>query len=119
MRGNQAVEYSGSYYSQSNKGWRDMRCRHTQVSDSRVTMTRELVAMGLSKRGAYTKRQLEFVGVPWPPPRGWLRALIGDQVCRCCLDGFLGLVVTDLVGTEESVSARSNRSFRTQRCDHV
>jgi hypothetical protein len=39
----------------------------------RVTAEEILAAMTI--RGGWTRRTLESWGVPWPPPKGWRRAL--------------------------------------------
>ena len=31
-------------------------------------------------RGGWTREQLKAIGVPWPPPKGWLRAVIGTSI---------------------------------------
>lgn len=31
-------------------------------------------------KGGWTKAQLETINVSWPPPKGWLEALIGSMV---------------------------------------
>lgn len=31
-------------------------------------------------RGGWTKAQLEAIGIGWPPPKGWVDALIGSMV---------------------------------------
>ena len=33
-----------------------------------------------NSRGGWTKAQLEAVGVSWPPPKGWLDAVIGLEI---------------------------------------
>lgn len=32
-----------------------------------------------TKRGGWTKKSLASMGVPWPPPKGWKRALINGR----------------------------------------
>lgn len=33
------------------------------------------IEAGKSRRGGFTRKTLEGWGVPWPPPKGWRRAL--------------------------------------------
>ena len=42
-------------------------------------LTREEVEAGRSPAGGFTKRQLAEWGVPWPPPAGWLQALLRGE----------------------------------------
>jgi hypothetical protein len=39
-------------------------------------LTPEEVEAGRSPAGGFTRKQLAAWGVPWPPPSGWLRALL-------------------------------------------
>jgi hypothetical protein len=43
------------------------------------TLTREEVEAGRSPAGGFTRAQLAAWGVPWPPPSGWLHALLRGQ----------------------------------------
>ena len=40
---------------------------------------REEVEAGRSPAGGFTKKQLASWGVPWPPPAGWLHALMRGE----------------------------------------
>jgi len=42
-------------------------------------LTREEVEAGRSAAGGFTRAQLAAWGVPWPPPAGWLQALLGRE----------------------------------------
>jgi hypothetical protein len=42
-------------------------------------LTPEEVEAGRSPAGGFTRAQLAAWGVPWPPPSGWLRALLRGQ----------------------------------------
>jgi hypothetical protein len=42
-------------------------------------LTREEVEAGRSPAGGFTRKQLAAWGVPWPPPAGWLQALLRGQ----------------------------------------
>lgn len=44
-----------------------------------IVLTRELIEAG-SRNGGYTKNQLIVLGAPWPPRKGWKRALIGKKI---------------------------------------
>ncbi len=44
-------------------------------------LTPEEVEAGRSPAGGFTRKQLAAWGVPWPPPSGWLQALLrGEEV---------------------------------------
>ena len=30
--------------------------------------------------GAWTRSQLEAIGVPWPPARGWIKTVLGKTI---------------------------------------
>jgi hypothetical protein len=42
-------------------------------------LTPEQVEAGRSPAGGFTRAQLAEWNVPWPPPTGWLRALLRDE----------------------------------------
>ena len=42
-------------------------------------LTQEEVEAGRSPRGGFTRKQLAVWGVPWPPPAGWLQALVRGE----------------------------------------
>jgi hypothetical protein len=42
-------------------------------------ISREEVEAGRSPAGGFTRAQLAQWGVPWPPPSGWLRALLREE----------------------------------------
>jgi hypothetical protein len=42
-----------------------------------VPMTRDEIEAGRTPAGGFTKAQLAKWGVPWPPPKGWKKALLG------------------------------------------
>jgi hypothetical protein len=39
----------------------------------------EEIEAGRSLAGGFTKKQLAAWGVPWPPPAGWLQALLRGE----------------------------------------
>ena len=42
-------------------------------------LTPEEVEAGRSPAGGFTRKQLAAWGVPWPPPAGWLQALLRGE----------------------------------------
>jgi hypothetical protein len=42
-------------------------------------ISREELEAGRSAAGGFTRKQLAQWGVPWPPPAGWLRALLREE----------------------------------------
>ena len=42
-------------------------------------VTREEIEAARTPKGGWTRAQLEVWGVPWPPPKGWLRALVSGK----------------------------------------
>ena len=32
-----------------------------------------------NQKGGYTRRHLESLGVPWPPPKGWRKAILASE----------------------------------------
>lgn len=48
--------------------------------DFPATITDELLLEAASDRHGYTRKQLAIIGVPWPPPRGWKRGVVGKPI---------------------------------------
>lgn len=45
-----------------------------------LVLTAELIHECSTKRGGFTKAQLEFIGITWPPKAGWLKERIGTTM---------------------------------------
>ena len=43
-----------------------------------VVITREYINSNKTARGAWTKVQIEALGLEWPPTNGWINCLIGE-----------------------------------------
>ena len=41
-----------------------------------MKVTREEIEAGKTEKGGFTRKQLEAWGVPYPPPKGWMEALM-------------------------------------------
>ncbi len=48
-----------------------------------------MIENGLSSKGGYNKKQLEILGVEWPPQKGWKSALIGTMISQKQYQDFL------------------------------
>jgi hypothetical protein len=54
---------------------------HEQLDTSHLQAVGEdVIDAARSPRGGWTKAQLAEWGVPWPPPKGWRRALIAGEL---------------------------------------
>jgi len=47
-----------------------------------IQLTEEQIEAGRSPKGGWTRKQLAEWGVPWPPPKGWRRALTVNRAVR-------------------------------------
>lgn len=56
-----------------------------------VTVTREFVHAHKTPKGAWTKRQLALLGVPWPPQNGWMVRIAGRQISDAAAAEFAAL----------------------------
>lgn len=45
-----------------------------------MKLTHEIIESGRSERGGWRAAQLQALGVPWPPQKGWKRRLIGFEI---------------------------------------
>jgi hypothetical protein len=44
-----------------------------------VKRTKQELEMLKTPKGGYDRATLKMLGVPWPPPKGWKRALINGK----------------------------------------
>lgn len=72
-----------------------------------IRITAELVAMGRSARGGWTKAQLELLGVTWPPDKGWKERVIGVEIGVAIMKRFIDLARSD----DETIEEFLERSY--------
>ena len=53
-----------------------------KIQDKRFKMilTKEYIMKYRTKKGAWTKKQLEALGIKWPPSKGWIKKLEGKEI---------------------------------------
>lgn len=45
-----------------------------------ATITEQMLKAGKTQAGGWSRAQLQLLGVPWPPPKGWKKAALGKEV---------------------------------------
>lgn len=53
------------------------------------------------QKGGYTRKRLEKLGVPWPPPKGWRKAILATGPTPEGSEGTAGGRKTHMRGCEE------------------
>lgn len=53
-----------------------------------MVITKEFLEQGRAENGAWTRAQLEVIGVSWPPKKGWMEAVIGTSVSSSRAEAF-------------------------------
>jgi len=66
--------------------------------DDKVVLTREIIRGG-GNAGGFTYAQLRLLGVEAPPPKGWIKDLIGYEVPRSLVEKFYALQGKTFGGT--------------------
>jgi hypothetical protein len=56
-----------------------------------MKITKQFLESGMSNPGAWTREQLELIGVSWPPRKGWKKQLIGKEISPWDAELFLSL----------------------------
>lgn len=75
-----------------------------------MVITDDLMNQGLSARNpTWNRRQLGVLGLPWPPKKGWRRALLGKKITEKQLKEFLRL--EDRKIGEDPVMDESNSNW--------
>lgn len=49
------------------------------TTETKPAITHEEILAMRTPRGGYTRETLAKLGVPWPPPKGWLKAYMGAK----------------------------------------
>lgn len=45
-----------------------------------MIVTKDWIKKYRSKNGGYTKKQLNAVGIEWPPRKGWINEVVGKEI---------------------------------------
>ncbi len=62
---------------QAEREWLNKQVRYLEKKPARPgAMTEAQIEAGRSPKGGWTRETLAGWGVPWPPPKGWRRALV-------------------------------------------
>lgn len=56
-----------------------------------MLITKEWLERNKTKRGGYTKRQLEILAVDWPPEKGWASQVAGKEISDDGVREFEGI----------------------------
>lgn len=56
-----------------------------------MDVTEKFLSAGASAASGYTRRQIELLGLDWPPPRGWKNTIIGAVISEDAAAKFLRL----------------------------
>lgn len=51
---------------------------HEQVKDMKIT--RKYIMDNRTERGAWTQAQIEALGLTWPPRKGWIDRVCGNEI---------------------------------------
>lgn len=55
----------------------------------KVTITPAMLASAKTEAGGYTRAQLKVLGIDWPPPKGWAKALVGQDIEESLYQQFM------------------------------
>ena len=59
------------------------------MTDGLITVNREVLAMAKTRKGGYTRAQLDAIGVPWPPPKRWKSGVVGRRIPQQAFDALM------------------------------
>jgi hypothetical protein len=59
------------------------------VKDEPMIVTRDFLEAHRSARGGWTRAQLAAIGVPWPPPAGWMGRIVGTEITEAQRAAFV------------------------------
>lgn len=61
------------------------------MNNKLVPITQRLIESGMSEQGGWNRKQLELIGVKWPPLRGWRRRAEGMLISESDAATFVRL----------------------------
>jgi hypothetical protein len=70
---------------------RSRPCHRGKVMKDAIALTTAMIHAGRSGSGGWTRKQVELLGVTWPPVTGWVDRLAGSVVDRDKYERFLAL----------------------------
>ncbi|HSH24581.1 MAG TPA: hypothetical protein VLA13_03480 [Massilibacterium sp.] len=56
-----------------------------------MIITEQILKEAESINGAWSRKQLETIGIKWPPPKGWKKKIIGTKVDKSKIQKLLSL----------------------------
>lgn len=74
--------------------WQDRRNPYpTKIMEEEkmVTLTSQMIHDASTEGHGWNRRQLKSIGVPWPPPKGWLKGMVGKQIPLSLWERFVSL----------------------------
>lgn len=89
-----------------------------------MILTHEILENSRSPRGGWNRKQLEILGVAWPPLKGWKRKLIGTDLEAEKFDKLMALagnehkshnVITENITTPEDQNVRDVQKLLSDR----
>lgn len=45
-----------------------------------MVLTKQYIFKHSTARGGWTKKQLNAIGVAWPPKNGWIKEVVGNKI---------------------------------------
>ena len=58
------------------------------VENAAMQVTREFLMAHRTARGAWTRAQLQALGLQWPPLQGWLDSVVGQELTDAQVEQF-------------------------------
>ncbi len=56
-----------------------------------MLITEQVLKEAESINGAWSRKQLETIGIKWPPPKGWKKRIIGTHINESKIEKLLSL----------------------------
>jgi hypothetical protein len=80
-----------------------------------MLLTREFIMNNRTDAKAWTRRQLEIIGVTWPPQNGWIERTVGKQISRDEAARFVQAKNQVAKSTERVRNRRKQRGLHSER----
>lgn len=61
------------------------------MTENFVVIDKTFIMRGRSRRGGWSREQIQLLGIPWPMQHGWIARATGKLISRAKADRFLAL----------------------------
>lgn len=82
------------------------------MTTTELSITRDLLNRGKSTRGAWSKKQVECLGIEWPVEKGWAKRAIGQPISMEAAKKFTALKDAHVSAAQKAKKAKKAKASK-------